>query len=54
MATERSQLPMLWQNYILTNGIPTVNFVQSVADVDGVRGITIADVLAIANIILGM
>ena len=41
-------------NYILTNGNPTVNFVQSAADVDGVEGITIADALAIVNIILGM
>lgn len=41
-------------NYILTNGNPTMNFVQSAADVDGVEGITIADALAIVNIILGM
>ena len=40
-------------NYIVTNGNPTVNFVQSAADVDGVGGITIADALAIANIVLG-
>jgi hypothetical protein len=40
-------------NYIVTNGNPTVNFVQSAADVDGVEGITIADALAIVNIVLG-
>ncbi len=40
-------------DYIITNGNPTVNFVPSAADIDGIVGITIADAIAIANVVIG-
>ena len=40
-------------DYITTNGNPTGQFVASAADTDGVEGITIADAVAIVNMIIG-
>jgi hypothetical protein len=39
-------------NYLLTNGSPTGDFVVGAADVDGAEGITIADAIAIASMIV--
>ena len=40
-------------DYVTTNGNPTGQFVASAADTDGVEGITIADAVAIVNMIIG-